>query len=243
MDSVKCQTPAASPAEPGELPFLLAREYETELQRLREQLDLLLAKRFGPSSERISPDQLRLFNEAESDTETLPEEAPVAVVPVAAHERTPRGRKPLPDYLPRVRLEHDLRESEKTCPCGGGLTRIGEATSEPLDSVPAQVRFKYACQACEETIQTAALPAQPIPKSNASPDLLAHFAVAKYQDALPWPARSGSCNGPGWTSRARPPDQVRGRPRRLDDQARGLAGSVDPAAPCTPARLRHPADG
>ena len=44
---------------------------------------------------------------------------------------------------------------------------------------------EYACKACEETIQTAALPAQPIPKSNASPGLLAHIAVAKYQDALP----------------------------------------------------------
>ena len=37
------------------------REYETELQCLREQLNLLLAKRFVPSSEKVSPDQLRLF--------------------------------------------------------------------------------------------------------------------------------------------------------------------------------------
>ncbi|WP_282073344.1 IS66 family transposase, partial [Janibacter hoylei] len=33
--------------------------------------------------------------------------------------------------------------------------------------------------------KTAVLPSQPIPKSNASPGLLAHIAVAKYQDALP----------------------------------------------------------
>ena len=98
---------------------------------------------------------------------------------------------PLPDYLPRVRIEHDLPEAEKTCACGCGLTRIGEDTSEQLDIVPAQVRvlqhvrLKYACKACEETIKTAPVPAHPIPKSNASPGLLAHVAVAKYQDALP----------------------------------------------------------
>jgi len=64
-------------------------------------------------------------------------------------------------------------------------------TSEQLDIVPAQVRvpqhvrFKYACKACEETIKTAPLPARALPKSNASAGLLAHIAVAKYQDALP----------------------------------------------------------
>ncbi len=34
-------------------------------------------------------------------------------------------------------------------------------------------------------MRTAELPAQPIPKSNASPGLLAHITVAKYADALP----------------------------------------------------------
>jgi transposase len=71
------------------------------------------------------------------------------------------------------------------------LTRIDEETSEQLDIIPAQVRvlqhvrFSYACKAYEETIKTAPVPAQPIPKSNAFPGLLGHIAVAKYQDALP----------------------------------------------------------
>jgi len=166
-----------------------AQAYEAELARLREQLNLLLAKRYGPSSEKISPDQLRLFNEAEAEGERLDDEQPP--VPVAAHTRPRRGRRPLPEALPRVRIEHDLAQGEKTCACGCALTRIGETVSEQLDIVPAQVRvlqhvrFKYACRACEETIQTAPLPPQPIPKSNASPGLLAHIAVAKYADALP----------------------------------------------------------
>lgn len=166
-----------------------ASAYETEIEHLREELRLLLAKRYGPSSEKVSPDQLGLFNEAEAEAETPAE--PAATVPVAAHERKRGGRKPLPDYLPRVRIEHDLPEGEKTCPCGCALTHIGEDSSEQLDIVPAQVRvlqhvrLKYACKGCEETIKTAPVPAQPIPKSNASAGLLAHIAVAKYQDALP----------------------------------------------------------
>jgi transposase len=47
------------------------------------------------------------------------------------------------------------------------------------------IRIKYACKGCEETVRTASMPPQPIPKSNASPGLLSHIVVAKYQDALP----------------------------------------------------------
>jgi transposase len=90
-----------------------------------------------------------------------------------------------------VRIEHDVPEAEKHCPCGCARTLIGEDVSEQLDIIPAKiqvlvhVRKKYACKHCEEGITTAPLPPQPIPKSNASPGLLAHIAVSKYQDALP----------------------------------------------------------
>jgi len=46
------------------------------------------------------------------------------------------------------------------------------------------IRKQYACD-CGHCIRTAALPAQPIAKSLASPGLLAHVTVSKYQDALP----------------------------------------------------------
>ena len=71
------------------------------------------------------------------------------------------------------------------------MHRIGEVSSEQLDIVPQKivviehVRFKYACNHCHEQIQTAALPKQPIPKSNASVGLLAYLAVAKFVDGLP----------------------------------------------------------
>lgn len=167
------------------------RQLREQIATLQEQLNLLLHKRFASSSEKIPPDQMRLFNEAEAEAEEQSTEAEQERITVPEHERKKSGRKPLPASLPRIRVEHDLTETEKQCGCGCQLSRIGEEISEQLDIIPAQVRViehvrsKYACRSCEETIKTAPLPAQPIPKSNASPGLLAHIAVAKYQDALP----------------------------------------------------------
>ena len=166
---------------------------------LQEELRLALHKRFAASSEKTSPDQFNLFNEAE---QTQSEAAAVAIAEeptttVPEHERKTRGRKPLPDHLPRTRIEHDIPEADKLCACGCQKTRIGEATSEQLDIIPAKiqvlqhVRFKYACRSCEgvnddgPTVVTAAMPSQPIPKSNASPGLLAYIGVAKFVDGMP----------------------------------------------------------
>lgn len=167
-------------------------EKQKRIELLEEQLRLLTLKRFGTSSEK-SDCQNELFNEAEfSESESVADADNEAATETITYERKQRGkRRPLPEVLPRVRIEHDLPESEKVCPCGCGLTEIGEDTSEQLDIIPAIIRVlvharkKYACKACEATVKTAPLPAQPIPKSAASPGLLAHIAVAKYQDALP----------------------------------------------------------
>ena len=159
---------------------------------LQEQLNLALARRFAARSEKHSPDQIRLFDEAETDSDREGESVQDDTVTVAPHTRKPRGRrKPLPETLPRVAVIHELPEAQRRCPHDGALLEpIGEETSEQLDIVPAQIRVirhirkKYACK-CGQCIKTAPLPAQPIPKSLASPGLLAHVTVSKYQDALP----------------------------------------------------------
>jgi transposase len=171
----------------------LTRETERQqarLQTLQEQFNLLIAKRFGRSSEKRSADQLWLFNEAEATTPCDPE--PEAVVSVPAHRRVRPGRKPLPAALPRIEVIHELPAEERICTHDGeALVEIGEEISEQLDIVPAQVRVlrhvrkKYACPHCQLGVKTAPLPPQPLPKTMASPGLLAHIAVAKYQDALP----------------------------------------------------------
>ena len=170
------------------------QRYRVQVLTLIEQLNLALARRYAASSEKLSPDQIRLFDEAEQDDETLLSTAADAdddAVMVAAHPRKKRGRQPLPEHLPRIDVIHELPESERRCDHDGRtLTEIDEVISEQLDIVPAtiqvirHIRKKYAC-GCGHCIKTAPLPAQPIPKSMASAGLLAHVTVSKYQDALP----------------------------------------------------------
>jgi len=165
-------------------------QLQSKVVSLQEQLNLALARRYAASSEKLSPDQIRLFDEAEVEVQ-------VAVgtederVTVPAHSRRKRGRKKLPDALARVEVIHELPDSQRTCPHDGApLAEIGEVICEQLDIVPAKIqvirhiRKQYACR-CGQCIKTAALPPQPIPKSLASPGLLAHITVSKYQDALP----------------------------------------------------------
>jgi len=166
------------------------QRYQAQVLTLTEQLNLALARRYAASSEKLSPDQIRLFDEAEVDTRAVAR-AEDETVTVPEHTRRKRGRKPLPEALPRVEVIHELPDNERVCPHDGNpLTEIGEVTSEQLDIVPAKIqvirhiRKQYACR-CGHCIKTAALPPQPIPKSLASPGLLAHITVSKYQDALP----------------------------------------------------------
>jgi transposase len=173
----------------------LLLEKDKRISLLEEQVRLLKHKRFAASSEK-SDGQAELFNEAEA-AEPVPEEDlnentdDAETDTIQYERRKSRGRKALPADLPRVRIEHDLSDADKVCECGCALTHIGEDTSEQLDIIPAKIqvlqhaRLKYACKACESTVRTAVLPAQPIPKSNASAGLLAYVATAKYQDALP----------------------------------------------------------
>jgi transposase len=174
----------------------LTRELMTENIRLSEELKLLQRKKFGKSSEKDKHEPTPLFNEVESIVDANPEaggdsEDAESDIEVKPYKRGRPIRKPLPENLPRVRVEFDLTAEEKLCSCGCEMKRIGEESSEQLDIIPARfqviqnVRFKYACRSCEANVKIAALPLHPISKSIASPGLLAYCAVSKYQDALP----------------------------------------------------------
>ena len=166
-------------------------ERDAMIEQLQEQVRLLLARRFAPSSEKMSDGQLGLFNEAEASAEEEESES-APDTEVAAYRRGRPKRAPLPAYLPRVDIVHRLAESERTCPHHAvELERFGEVVSEQLDIIPAKVRVlrhiraKYRCPRCEGHLRTAPMPAQPLPKSFASPGLLSFIATAKYADALP----------------------------------------------------------
>jgi len=161
---------------------------EARIAWLEEQLNLLRAQRYGASAETVSEAQLRLFNEAEA--EVLDEEP--EYTDIEPHRRRRPKRKALPSELPRIDVEHPLPEQQRVCPRHGvALERFGEDTSEQLDIVPAKIRVlrhirgKYRCPCCTGHIVTAPMTPQPIPKSLASPGLLAHIAVAKFVDGLP----------------------------------------------------------
>jgi transposase len=166
------------------------RYLESKVAKLEEEKRLDRAQRFGASSE-AGDHQYRLFDEAEAHQQESEALDGADLVEVGAHTKRRPKRKPLPADVPRVVVTHELPEAEQRCGCGCQMQVIGEKVSEQLDVIPAQVyvlehhRPTYSCPTCDESIKTTPMPAQPIPKSLASPGLLAHVAVAKYADGLP----------------------------------------------------------
>jgi len=156
--------PADLPDDPAALKALV-REQAFEIERLKEELRLAAHKRFGASSEKADPDQGQLFNEAEV-LGAMPPAPEADEITVPAHTRAKGGRKPIDDRLPRERIEHDIPDAEKLCPCGSGhlRPRIGEVVTEQADIEPAKVkvvqnvRFKYGpCCVCDGVFPELAL--------------------------------------------------------------------------------------
>ena len=176
-----------------------AEQLEWHAQFLQEQINILIAKRFGRSSEKGDPNQLGLFDEAEqSEPEDGSEDPAGQTSTVAAHERKKKGRKPLPDWLPRIEVIHDLPESERICGVDGfRMKEIGREISEQLDFIPAKiqvlkhVRIKYGCSHCRTGVKTAPAPVRPFPKAMATASMMAYVAVSKYADGLPLYRQSG----------------------------------------------------
>ena len=168
-------------------------QQENTIETLHHQLQLFRHARFGRSSEKlISSEQLSLqFDEAIAvpDSPELVEDQTETITYTRNKNKT--GRKALPRSLPYIEKIHDLADSDKHCPCGCALTHIGDEVTEQLDVVPqmtfriVHIRKKYACKDCEETIQLANLPKQPIDKSIAAPGLLAAVIDAKFNRHMP----------------------------------------------------------
>jgi transposase len=166
--------------------------YKEKYARLIEEIRLARQQRFSFSSEK-NVLQSDLFDEAGIE---LPEEIMDQLreeeIQVDSHTRKKHPvRKKLPGWLPREVIVHDITEEEKTCGCGEQLVRIGEETSEQLKYIPAKisviqhVRPKYACKPCQENVKIAPMPVLLLPKSIATPELVAHTIISKYTDHLP----------------------------------------------------------
>ena len=175
------------------------KQQEQRIDKLTHLLARLQRSQFGSKSERIPLEQL-LFAFAdqlrEGEAATEPEKEETKQEEQAEKKNKSKqnghGRKPLPEDLPRERIEYPLEESECRCKeCGEALQRMGEEVTQQLEYRPASffvrehVRVKYACRKCQGNVVVSEMPAQPIEKGLAGPGLLAHVLVSKYCDHLP----------------------------------------------------------
>ena len=194
--------------------FARIRIAEEKLSLLEEQIRLDRRRRFGRSSERWTADeklQALLFDELElavkqaadlmADGSTDDDSATILTharakrrkIETEGKDEAHGGRKPLPASLPRREIVLDIAEGEKICAsCGKMLVRIGEDVNERLCIEPVKffvertVRPTYGCRCGCGGIQTALVPEHIIPKSFASPSLLAQVVASKFCDALPF---------------------------------------------------------
>ena len=165
--------------------------YKEKYARLLEELRLNKSHLYSSSSEKNIL-QADLFDEPGIELSGELKDQLNDEIEVKSHSRKKHPvRRTLPKDLPREVVLHDISEEEKICGCGAHLVRIGEEVAEQLKYIPAQlsviqhVRPKYACKPCQENVKIATMPTLFLPKSIATPELVAYTIIAKYCDHLP----------------------------------------------------------
>ena len=173
------------------------------IEKLKMQLAVLRRAHFGRSSEKLDREiaQLELAigeleeGEAQQGAGCETDPAVAAAAPAARQPKNIPSRKPLPEHLPRERIEHP---TACVCPACGStrLACIGTDEREVLEYVPSHFKVivhrrpKMSCRDCEAIAQPP-LPSLPIERGVPGPGLLAHVIVAKYCDHLPLYRQSG----------------------------------------------------
>jgi transposase len=182
-------------------------ELELDNLLLNHRLAVALKQCYGPRADKVPVGQMLL--EFAVNLEARPvvaEDLPPGTDPAAVTRRVGTGkagahggRRNLAERndLPVVEHIHDLPQGERNCPnCQVVREKIGEEVTWQLGYRPGfffrhkHVQIKYGCRPCDTAgenprIELAAKPSQPIEKSLAAPELLAHVAVAKFADYTP----------------------------------------------------------
>lgn len=166
---------------------------------------LAAAKRLLRSSEKIDPRQLELladqlaeeevYDSGDDDEDEVTDPEVEDLVEVGEEKQPPRrrGRKPLPEHLPREHRCLDVSEKDCTCPaCGADRVEIGRDVREVLDIAPIRFRvlryerIRRACPSCQESgVVIAPAPDDQLERVLASPRLLAHVTACKYEAHVP----------------------------------------------------------
>ena len=170
-------------------------ELELKLKWYEAQYRLHQNKLFGSSSEKTSPDQLSIFNEAES--ESKPEAPEPTVEEITYNRKKKQGhREEMIKDLPVEIIEYHLPEEEQECDCGAELHIMSKEIRKELKVLPAQVsvvehvQYVYSCRNCEKNdiktnVKTAKMPKPPIPKSIASSSAIAYVMSEKFVKSIP----------------------------------------------------------
>jgi len=169
-------------------------ELNAEYTKMRLLLERLTRHQFGRRSEQLSDEQLQLgledVEQSIAENQAEQDAAQNARDPGARRKPAARNHGSLPAHLPRYEVVID--DAPEACPCcGSKLHVIGEASSEQLDIVPAQLRVRvtrrprYACRACEQAVVVAEAPPRPIDGGMPTEALIIHVLISKYCDFLP----------------------------------------------------------
>jgi transposase len=170
-------------------------ELELKLKWFEEQHRLHLNKMYGRSSEKTLPEQLSIFNEAESEAKPAIPEPTVEEITYKRRKKQGHREEMLKD-LPVETIEYHLSEEEQTCDCGCKLHVMSKEIRKELKIVPAKVsvvehvQYVYSCRDCEKnntntTVKTAKMPNPTISKSIASPSAIAYVISEKFVKAIP----------------------------------------------------------
>ena len=171
-----------------------------ENQRLKQQLHALRHTVFGSrteKAEKICPDQLNLFNEAEVEAKPS---APEPEIEVPAHKRRKKQKRDWAELLEKFPHEeklYTLPEEERICKrCGSPLVSMGkEKIRTEVQFIPAQVKIidiyreSFQCLECRKqqhfVVEKPQVPHSVLQNSMATASAVAHVIVQKYQMAVP----------------------------------------------------------
>ena len=178
----------------------LVENLQTTIRTQQHQLEMLLKRVYGRSSEKLDPDQLlmqELILEADKNCAPKAEDLiiPEIETKVEAYTRRHHGRQKLPEHLKRVEYMMDVPAQAQICEtCNKGLVHIGNDVTERLDYQPSSllvnsyVRPKYACgdSQCDGCgVKQHPTPEGPIDRCEADAGLLAHVIEEKYEHHNP----------------------------------------------------------
>jgi transposase len=168
---------------------------KTRMAELEQQLRVRNRMIFGKSSAKVPAASLtgtgkvvydQSFNELES------EKADLKIAP--NENKHGGGGRTAPKNAPQQReIEHKITEPQAlACPaCSQPRKVIGFEVSYQLDIIKTifetlkHIQYRYACPDCEEQVALAPKPYQPIDKGYATPGLIAHIGVSKFDWHLP----------------------------------------------------------